>query len=166
MSEPPSRFDSFRPVAETFVSIDELKFQLIRLRAVNPEIIRISSSRIAFFQAIERHLDHLKELLSSVEDSLLEKLRIDLFDGNSLDEIISLFRLFRLESLRNHRDRRRLIRTIVAMDRTGINMAVIYDIYQRAHAISHNSTSFYLGLVQSALPQISIPQFSINANPI
>ncbi|KAF7495769.1 hypothetical protein SSS_06412 [Sarcoptes scabiei] len=81
MSEPPSRFDSFRRVAETFVSIDELKSQLIRLRAVNPEIIRMSSSRIAFFQAIERHLDHLKALLSSVEDSLLEKLRIDLFDG-------------------------------------------------------------------------------------
>ncbi|KPM05733.1 hypothetical protein QR98_0042020 [Sarcoptes scabiei] len=135
---------------ETFVSIDELKWQLIRLRTVNSETIRMSSSHIAFFQAIERHLDCVKALLSSVEDLILEKLRMDLFNDDSLYEFISLFRLFRSESLRNHRDRLCLIRTIVAMDRTELNMLSIYDTYQRAHTMSYKSTHFYLELMQSS----------------
>ncbi|KAF7494834.1 hypothetical protein SSS_08651 [Sarcoptes scabiei] len=156
MSQPTLRFYTFRSSAETFVSIEELKSQLIRLRAVDPGTITLSSDHIEYFQAIERHLDHLKALLSSIEDLFLEKFRINLFNGNSVEEIIPQFRLFRLKNLRDHRDRRRLIRTIVAMDRTQLTMSVIYDIYQRVYAISHNSTNFCLELVERAFPQISM----------
>ncbi|KAF7495754.1 hypothetical protein SSS_02029 [Sarcoptes scabiei] len=150
MPEQTSRFYSFRSVTETFVSIDELKSQLIRLRAVNSETIRMSSSSIAYFQAIERHLDHLKTLLSSVEELFLEKFRMDFFNSNSLDEIIALFCLLRSESLRNHSDRCGLINTIVAMDRTQLSIASIFDIYQQVYANCYNSIHFYLGLVQNS----------------
>ncbi|KAF7495759.1 hypothetical protein SSS_02027 [Sarcoptes scabiei] len=159
MPEQTSRFYSFRSVTETFVSIDELKSQLIRLRAVNPGTFRTSSSRIESFQAIERFLDHFKAFLRAMENLFLERFRIDSSNGNSLDGIISLIHHFRSECMRHHRDRNRLIRTIAAMDQTQIDIMAIIDTYRRVFATVCNSFHVYLGLLERAFPQIPFSQF-------